>query len=79
MVEALMRRAMMGSMVDPRASANRPRGSRAADAEAATDATRAEETGAASFPASDPPAVWTWEVEGLAGQGAVRGPDPDRG
>lgn len=25
--------------------------------------TAADETGQASFPASDPPAVWTWEVE----------------
>lgn len=24
--------------------------------------TRADEAGHASFPASDPPAVWTWEV-----------------
>jgi hypothetical protein len=23
-----------------------------------------EEAGAASFPASDPPACWTWELEG---------------
>ena len=23
----------------------------------------AEETGHASFPASDPPAVWTWEIK----------------
>ena len=23
----------------------------------------ADETGAESFPASDPPAVWTWEVD----------------
>lgn len=25
--------------------------------------TSADETGGASFPASDPPAVWTWEVK----------------
>lgn len=26
------------------------------------ESARVDETGAASFPASDPPAVWTWEV-----------------
>jgi hypothetical protein len=35
-----------------------------ADKEAAiSQTTRADEIGAASFPASDPPAVWTWEVK----------------
>lgn len=27
------------------------------------ESARVDETGAASFPASDPPAVWTWEVK----------------
>jgi hypothetical protein len=31
--------------------------------------TTPDETGHASFPASDPPAVWTWEVKkGLSGK-----------
>ena len=32
----------------------------------------AEETGHGSFPASDPPAVWTWEVKSGQGEGGER-------
>ena len=34
----------------------------ASEEPAKPDSMSADETGQASFPASDPPAVWTWEV-----------------
>jgi hypothetical protein len=54
----------MKSMVDPRPPALPSHADVAAGEETKVpESTRADETGAASFPASDPPAVWTWEVE----------------
>jgi hypothetical protein len=51
-------------MVDPWPPALPSDAELTADKEATiSQATRADEIGAASFPASDPPAVWTWEVK----------------
>jgi hypothetical protein len=51
-------------MVDPRSRAVPPDEKPTAVRETAVpDSAPVDETGPASFPASDPPAVWTWEVE----------------
>lgn len=54
----------MKGMVDPRPPALPSDADLAAGQETTvSESTHADETGAASFPASDPPAVWTWEVK----------------
>lgn len=54
----------MRGMVDPRSPAF-PSDAKPVKKQETTisESTRADETGVASFPASDPPAVWTWEVK----------------
>lgn len=51
-------------MTEPGPPANPTKPGAATPEKPATSASvSAEETGHASFPASDPPAVWTWEVK----------------
>ena len=43
------------------------------------DQSTLDQTGECSFPASDPPAVWTWEVNGASDSRSLRGAEvPDR-
>lgn len=54
----------MGEMAEPPSPALPSDQDPAAGQEKTTpESMRVDETGAASFPASDPPAVWTWEVK----------------
>ncbi len=54
----------MKDMIDPRPPALPSHAEPANCQDAAiSESTPADETGIASFPASDPPAVWTWEVK----------------
>lgn len=54
----------MGTMSKPQLTATPPDEEPAAGKlPAESGSTSADETGGASFPASDPPAVWTWEVK----------------
>lgn len=51
-------------MIEPPLPATPPNGEPEGPEEPVTSAaTAADEMGEASFPASDPPAVWTWEVD----------------
>ena len=63
-VERVFGRGTMECMIEPSLPATPPNGEPVAPQEAlASGSTSADETGQASFPASDPPAVWTWEVD----------------
>lgn len=51
-------------MIEPHLAGIHPKKEPAASEEPAKPAsTSADETGQASFPASDPPAAWTWEID----------------
>jgi hypothetical protein len=61
-MSAGIQRGTIGGMIEPHLPDPHPKKETVASEEPKPASMSADETGQASFPASDPPAAWTWEV-----------------